>query len=119
MVTVGLPAKSGVTGGILALLPGQLGIAVFSPPLDARGNSVRGVQACRELSRDLELHFLRAARPAHVAIGARHPIDRCAVASPPSGRRARAAGAVSARERSSSTSRATSCSPAPSAWSAT
>ena len=43
LYTVGLPAKSGVSGGILAVVPGQLGIAVFSPPLDARGNSVRGV----------------------------------------------------------------------------
>jgi glutaminase A len=38
---VGMPAKSGVAGGILAVLPGQLGIGVFSPPLDARGNSIR------------------------------------------------------------------------------
>ncbi|MDW5594744.1 glutaminase A [Conexibacter stalactiti] len=76
MVRVGLPAKSGVGGGILALLPGQLGLAVFSPRLDAWGNSVRGVFACGELSRDLDLHFLRASRPAHVAIAARHPVDR-------------------------------------------
>ena len=34
---VGLPAKSGVSGGVLAILPGQLAVAVFSPPLDARG----------------------------------------------------------------------------------
>ena len=40
---IGMPAKSGVTGGIIAVLPGQLGIGVFSPPLDARGNSVRGI----------------------------------------------------------------------------
>jgi glutaminase len=40
---VGMPAKSGVAGGILAVLPGQLGIGVFSPPLDAWGNSIRGV----------------------------------------------------------------------------
>lgn len=75
MVRVGLPAKSGVAGGVLALLPGQLGIAVFSPRLDAWGNSVRGVFACQELSRDLDLHFLRATRPAHVAIAARHRVD--------------------------------------------
>jgi glutaminase len=56
---VGLPAKSGVGGGVLAVLPGRLGIAVFSPPLDEHGNSVRGVRVCHELSRDLELHFLR------------------------------------------------------------
>src|SRR6185295_8447119 len=59
---VGMPAKSGVGGGILAVLPGQLAIAVFSPPLDARGNSVRGVAVCKELSRELNLHFLRAPR---------------------------------------------------------
>lgn len=75
MVRVGLPAKSGVGGGILALLPGQLGLAVFSPRLDAWGNSVRGVFACQQLSRDLDLHFLRASRPAHVAIAARHAVD--------------------------------------------
>lgn len=59
---VGLPAKSGVGGGILAVLPGQLGIGVFSPLLDERGNSVRGVKVCEALSRDLGLHFLRPPR---------------------------------------------------------
>ena len=53
MYTVGLPAKSGVSGGILAVLPGQLGIGVFSPRLDERGNSVRGVAVCRDLSAEL------------------------------------------------------------------
>ena len=47
--SVGLPAKSGVGGGIIAVLPGQAGIGVFSPPLDARGNSVRGIRVCEEL----------------------------------------------------------------------
>ena len=55
---VGLPAKSGVGGGILAVLPGRLGVAVFSPPLDEHGNSVRGIRVCYELSQDLGLHFL-------------------------------------------------------------
>ena len=54
---IGMPAKSGVTGGILAVLPGQLGIGVFSPPLDARGNSVRGIRVCDELSRRCDLHL--------------------------------------------------------------
>jgi glutaminase len=56
---VGLPAKSGVGGGIVAVLPGQLGIGIFSPPLDALGNSVRGIKVCEDLSRDLHLHMLR------------------------------------------------------------
>ena len=54
---VGLPAKSGVGGGILAVLPGQLGIGLFSPPLDAQGNSARGIKVCDDLSRDLGLHL--------------------------------------------------------------
>ena len=54
--TVGVPAKSGVSGGLLAVVPGRMGIAVFSPPLDERGNSVRGIRVCEELSRDLGLH---------------------------------------------------------------
>ena len=47
---VGFPAKSGVGGGIIAVVPGLMGIAVFSPPLDKRGNSVRGIKVCKELS---------------------------------------------------------------------
>lgn len=47
---VGIPAKSGVAGGVMAVIPGQLGIATYSPPLDGFGNSVRGVAVCRQLS---------------------------------------------------------------------
>lgn len=54
---VGMPAKSGVAGGVIAVLPGQLGIGVFSPPLDSRGNSVRGLRVCEELSRAFDLHL--------------------------------------------------------------
>ena len=54
---VGMPAKSGVGGGVLAVVPGRLGIAVYSPRLDAFGNSVRGIAACRRLSQSLELHL--------------------------------------------------------------
>src|SRR5258708_16362381 len=43
---VGLPAKSGVGGGIMAVLPGQLGIGIFSPRLDEYGNPLRGIRAC-------------------------------------------------------------------------
>ena len=45
LYNVGLPAKSGVGGGIIAVAPGQYGIAAFSPRLDAAGNSVRAQQA--------------------------------------------------------------------------
>jgi len=54
---IGMPAKSGVAGGIIAVLPGQLGIGIFSPRLDPRGNSVRGIKICDALSRDLNLHL--------------------------------------------------------------
>ena len=47
---VGIPAKSGVAGGVMAVIPGRLGIATYSPPLDNFGNSVRGVAVCRQLS---------------------------------------------------------------------
>ncbi|MFO7691286.1 MAG: glutaminase A [Cryobacterium sp.] len=59
---VGMPAKSGVGGGTLTVLPGQIGLAVFSPRLDAHGNSVRGIAATQRISRELELHFVRSAR---------------------------------------------------------
>lgn len=65
---VGMAAKSGVGGGIVAVLPGQLAIAAFSPRLDQHGNSVRAVKACRQLSRDLELHSLHSAHEARSAI---------------------------------------------------
>jgi glutaminase len=59
---VGLPAKSGVGGGLIAVLPGQLGLAIYSPALDAHGSSVRGVAASERISADMGLHFVRAAR---------------------------------------------------------
>jgi glutaminase len=53
---IGIPAKSGVSGGVLAVVPGKLGIGVFSPGLDAYGNSVRGTAVCEEISERLGLH---------------------------------------------------------------
>jgi len=70
VAAVGLPAKSGVGGGVLAVLPGQIGIAVFSPRLDPHGNSVRGFAACRQISDDLELHFLHVTRARRSAVRA-------------------------------------------------
>jgi glutaminase len=49
----GLPAKSGVGGGIIAVSPGKFGIAVVSPPLDDAGNSVRAQRAMTEISNAL------------------------------------------------------------------
>jgi glutaminase len=53
---VGMPAKSGVAGGIFGVVNRQLGLAVYSPKVDAQGNSVRGILACKELARHLGLH---------------------------------------------------------------
>ena len=60
MIDVGLPAKSGVDGGIMVVVPGQLGIGVYSAPLDEHGNSVRGAAAIRRVTRDLGLHYADA-----------------------------------------------------------
>jgi glutaminase len=54
---VGIPAKSGVSGGIVAVMPGRLGLATFSPGLDEHGNSVRGQAVFRELSLRYGLHM--------------------------------------------------------------
>jgi glutaminase len=75
LYAVGTPAKSGVSGGVLAVLPGQLGIGVFSPPLDARGNSVRGIRVCQDLSRDLNLHALRVPRATRTAVRANYNVS--------------------------------------------
>ena len=58
----GMPSKSGIGGGVIGVLPGQVGIAVFSPPLDTRGNSVRGVRVFHDLSEDFGLHLFQATR---------------------------------------------------------
>jgi len=54
---VGIPAKSGVSGGLIAVIPNQAGIAVFSPPLDEHGNSVRGLKVFEALSREYGFHM--------------------------------------------------------------
>lgn len=66
--TVGIPAKSGVAGGIIGVLPGQIGVAAFSPRLDVHGNSARGVEMMQKLSQDLGLHLMEAGRPARSSL---------------------------------------------------
>ncbi|MGW2401031.1 glutaminase A [Kitasatospora sp. NPDC001664] len=64
LLNVGLPAKSGVAGGLIACSPGRFGVAVYSPPLDAEGNSVRGVAALTEMSSRYALHLMHV--PVHM-----------------------------------------------------
>jgi glutaminase len=60
---VGLPAKSGVGGGIMAVVNRQIGVGVFSPRLDAAGNSVRGKLCCIDLSEQIGLHAFDPTHP--------------------------------------------------------
>jgi len=57
---VGIPAKSGVAGLVMGVVPGVCGIAVFSPRLDQNGNSFRGVEVAKLISERFDLHVLRA-----------------------------------------------------------
>ena len=61
--SVGIPAKSGVGGGILGMLPGVGGMATFSPRLDEIGNSVRGLRVFESLSEQFEMHLFDPDRP--------------------------------------------------------
>ncbi len=54
-IKVGIPAKSGVSGGIMAVVPGKLGIGIFSPALDERGNSIAGAEILKIMAE--EYHF--------------------------------------------------------------
>lgn len=68
LTTVGIPAKSGVSGGIIGVLPGQVGIAVFSPRVDEHGNSVRGIDIFERLSADMGLHLMEGTPSAQTII---------------------------------------------------
>ena len=111
---VGLPAKSGVGGGILAVLPGQIGLAVFSP---AAGRARQQRARCRRVPpdlRDLELHMMHVSRAARSAVRASYTVIESPSRRPPEpGRAGGAAGVRQARRRSTSCT-ATCCSRAPS-----
>jgi glutaminase len=68
LYNVGMPAKSGVGGGVLAVVPGRLGLAVYSPPLDSYGNSSRGIAVCEAISSRLQLHLFNQPSRAGTAI---------------------------------------------------
>ena len=84
LLRVGLPAKSGVSGGILAVAPSQFGVAAFSPRLDAHGNTVRGSAIVSALSEGFGMHLLEPhenfSEPAISVVettgGPRHPAQR-------------------------------------------
>jgi glutaminase len=71
---VGIPAKSGVAGGLIGALPGQIGIATFSPRLDAHGNSVRGVSLFGRFSSDMGLHVMEVPAAARAVVRSNHVV---------------------------------------------
>ncbi|HLZ03489.1 MAG TPA: glutaminase A [Bradyrhizobium sp.] len=73
---IGIPAKSGVGGGIQASLPARLGLGSYSPRLDKHGNSVRGIKVCEALSSHYDLHMLDRSDDARNAIIADYTIGK-------------------------------------------
>lgn len=69
LTEVGMPAKSGVGGGIIAVLPGRFAIGVYSPRLDAKGNSVRGIEVCKRISKDFDLNIFKSNCEPRMALG--------------------------------------------------
>ncbi|MEN2399401.1 glutaminase A [Flavobacterium sp. MC2016-06] len=54
--TIGLPAKSGVAGGLMLVIPNLMGIVIWSPKLDSMGNTVRGIEFCKSLVKHYNFH---------------------------------------------------------------
>ncbi|CAN5692817.1 glutaminase A [soil metagenome] len=71
---VGIPAKSGVGGGIVASLPAQLGLGTYSPRIDGQGNSVRGLRTCEALSSHYGLHMLNGVSDNRTCISASYDV---------------------------------------------
>ena len=116
MYRIGLPAKSGVGGGIIAVLPGQMGLGTFSPRLDEFGNSIRGVKACEAVADTLNLHLLDATA---TAVAGRDPhLHRGPGLLEARARpcRRRAAGRLRRRRSPCCSCRATCSSPPPRSW---
>lgn len=68
LASVGIPAKSGVSGGIIGVLPGQVGMAVFAPGLNDHGTSVVGIEMMRRISQDMGMHLMNPGRPSRSAL---------------------------------------------------
>jgi glutaminase len=73
---IGLPAKSGVGGGVMLIVPQLMGICIFSPRLDAQGNSVRGVDMAQRLVKEYRLHLYDSVTTGGDRIDPRLPLAR-------------------------------------------
>jgi len=74
--SIGLPAKSGVGGGVILVVPKLMGICIFSPRLDGKGNSVRGVDFARKLIGEYRLHLYDGVMTGGERIDPRLPLAR-------------------------------------------
>lgn len=72
LTRVGIPAKSGVSGGLVGVLPDQVGVAAFSPRLDAHGNSQRSRRVFERLSSDMDMHLFAPSRGRLDVVGVLH-----------------------------------------------
>lgn len=57
-IKAGIPSKSAISGGIMAVVPGKCGIGIYSPPLNDKGNSLAGIKILKDLSKNLELSLI-------------------------------------------------------------
>ena len=73
---VGLPAKSGVGGGVFLVIPQLMGICIFSPRLDKQGNSVRGIEMAKKITSKYLVHMFDGAMTNADRIDPRIPISR-------------------------------------------
>ena len=71
--TIGLPAKSGVSGALMLVVPGLMGICIWSPRLDEHGNSVRGIEFCRQLVAEYNVHVFDSLAAGHGRAARRDP----------------------------------------------